>query len=80
MAILCSGAEPFAMSNFGRGSPKTHFCVIILKSGHWPRSRCSKVFYVYFSSGSHLSYRSGRILAILVGSQLGFKPVKSESK
>ena len=26
--------------NFGRGSPKEHFCEIILKSGHWPKRRC----------------------------------------
>ena len=26
--------------NFGRGSPKEHFCEIILKSGHWPMRRC----------------------------------------
>ena len=26
--------------NFGRGSPKDHFCEIILKSSHWPRNRC----------------------------------------
>ena len=31
--------------NFGRGSPKEHFCEIILKSGNWPRKRCRlKVF------------------------------------
>ena len=32
-----------------------------------------------FSSGSHLVYRSGTILPILVGSQLGIIPVRSES-
>ena len=32
-----------------------------------------------FSSGSHLVYRSGTILLILVGSQLGIIPVKSET-
>ena len=26
-------------SNFGRGSPKVHFCEIIMKSGHLPRRR-----------------------------------------
>ena len=32
-------------SNFGRGSPKEHFCKIILKLGHWSRRRCHlKVF------------------------------------
>ena len=28
------------LKNFDRGSPKTHFCEIILKSGHWHRRRC----------------------------------------
>ena len=43
MAILFSRAEP--ISNFGRGSPKEHFCEIILKLGHWPRRTCClKVF------------------------------------
>ena len=37
--------EPNNFSNFGRGSPKEHFCEIILKSGHWSRRRCHlKVF------------------------------------
>ena len=37
-----------------------------------------KVFSV-FSSGSHLVNRTGTILSILVGSQLGIIHVKSES-
>ena len=32
-----------------------------------------------FSSGGHLAYRSGTILAILVGSHIGNIPMKSES-
>ena len=32
-----------------------------------------------FSSGGHLVYRSGTILAILVGSHLGYIPMKFES-
>ena len=32
-----------------------------------------------FSSGSHLVYQSGMILSILVGSQIGIIPVRSES-
>ena len=32
-------------SNFGKWSPKEHFCEIILKLGHWPWRRCHlKVF------------------------------------
>ena len=37
-------------------------------------------FFSIFSSNSHLVYRSGTILPILVGSQLGIIPVKNESK
>ena len=37
--------EPNDFSSCGRGSPKKHFRKIILKSGHWSRSRCHlKVF------------------------------------
>ena len=32
-----------------------------------------------FSSGGHLAYRSGTIVAILVGSYLGNIPMKSKS-
>ena len=39
---------------------------------------CSKDFSI-FSSGGHLVYRSGMILAILVGSHLGNIPMKFES-
>ena len=35
--------------------------------------------FSFFSMGGHLVYRSGIILAILVGSQLGNIPIKSES-
>ena len=39
-----------------------------------------RFFFSIFSSGSYLVYRSGTILPILVGSQLGIIPVKSELK
>ena len=43
VAILFSGAKRF--KQFGRVSPKEHFCEIILKSIHWSRRRCHlKVF------------------------------------
>ena len=33
------------LSNDGRGSPKEHFCEIIMILGHWPARRCClKVF------------------------------------
>ena len=38
VAIFVQRAEQFC--NFGNGSPKKHFCEIILKSGHLPRRRC----------------------------------------
>ena len=56
-------------NNFGRGSPKEHFCGIILKSGHWPKRRCHlKLFFFFsiFSSGDHFVQRNRTILAILV--------------
>ena len=41
---FCS-VEQNHFNNFGIGSPKEHFCEAILKSGHWPRTRCRlKVF------------------------------------
>ena len=49
-------------SNCDRGSPKEHFCEIILKSGHWPWRRCRlKVFLflvlvaILFSGVEHFS-------------------------
>ena len=55
--------------NFGRGSPKEHFCEIILKLGHWPRRRCRlKVFFFIFSFGGDFVQQSRTILAILVES------------
>ena len=35
-------------SNFVRGSPKEHFCKIVLKLTHWPRRRCYlNVFFLF---------------------------------
>ena len=45
-------------SNFGSGSPKEHFCEIILKSGSWPKRRCHFKGFVIFSSGNHFVQRS----------------------
>ena len=42
------------------------------------RGWCFKIFSI-FSSGGHLVYCSGRILAILIESYLGIHPVKFES-
>ena len=63
-AILFSGAEPFR--NFGRGSPKEHFCEIIFKLGHWLRRRCHLKVFLIFSSGGHFVQQSGTIIAILI--------------
>ena len=53
-------------NNFGRGSPKEHFCEIILKSGHWPMRKCHLKVFSIFSSGGHIVQWSKTILAILV--------------
>ena len=31
-----------------KGNEEKHFCEIILKSGHWARRRCLKVFFFFF--------------------------------
>ena len=52
---------------------------------HWPKGSGGVSFkanysqFSIFSSGSHFVHRSGRILAILVGSHLGIIPMKFES-
>ena len=52
--FLYSALWPFCLAernhfrSFGRGSPKEHFCEIILKSGHWPRGRCRLKFFFLF--------------------------------
>ena len=52
-------------SNFGRETPKDNFCEIILKSGHWPWSRCYLKIFLFFSSSGHFIQWSGTISAIL---------------
>ena len=68
-------------SNFGEGLSKKHFCEIILKLGHWPRSKCCvKVFFLILAlAAGHLVFWSATILVILVGSHLGIISAKSES-
>ena len=47
-SIFSSGGH---FRNFDRGSPKEHFCEIILKSGHWPWRRCHlKVFLLVLAA------------------------------
>ena len=58
-------SEEYHSSNFGKGSPKKHFCEIILKSGHWFRRRCHLKVFSIFSSGSHFVQGNGTIFAIL---------------
>ena len=42
---FCS-AKRNHLRNFGRGPLEEHFCANILKSGHWPKTRCClKIFY-----------------------------------
>ena len=63
--LLCS-AERNYFNNFGRGSPKKHFCEFILKSGHWPRRRCRLKVFLFLAMASILIQRSETILVILV--------------
>ena len=42
-------------SNFGRGSPKEHFCEIILKSGHWSRRRCYLKVFLFLALAAFCS-------------------------
>ena len=44
---FCS-VEQNHFSNFGRGSPKEHFCEIILKLGYWPRRRYRLKVFLFF--------------------------------
>ena len=58
------------LSKFGKGSPKEHFCEIILKSVHWFRRRsCFKHFSIY-NPGGHFVQRSVTVCAILVEGHL----------
>ena len=49
-------------SNFGRGSPKEHFCGIILESGHWPRRCRLKVFFLFLALAAILFSREKSFL------------------
>ena len=64
------------MSNFGRHSPKEHFCIIISKSMHWLRGRGLFKGFSIFSSGGHLVQWSRTVRAILVEGHLRNIPVK----
>ena len=65
VANLFSVEENFY--NFGKESPKEHFCEIILKSVHWSRMRCHLKAFSIFSSGGYFVQWNKTILAILVG-------------
>ena len=68
-SILSSSYKQNHFSNFGRGSPKEHFCKIVLKSTHWPRRRCYlNVFFSIFSSDGRFVQRSGSTMAFGRGS------------
>ena len=58
-ASLFSGRNDF--SNFGRRSPKEHFCEISLKSVLWSGKRCHLKGFSIASSGGHLVQWSGTI-------------------
>ena len=58
-------------SSFGIGSPKEHFCEIILKSVHWPRRR-----FLFLSLVANLFSGAEPFLAILVEGHPRNTPVK----
>lgn len=43
--FFSSGCHFVDFSNFGKGSPKEHFCETIVKSTHWPRRGCRLKFF-----------------------------------
>ena len=58
----CFLTNPNVLNNLGRGSPKEHFCKIILKSVQWFRTRKKifKVFYIdYIGKISPAPWRPG---------------------
>ena len=58
---FCS-AERNKLSNFGKGSLEAHFCKIVLKSGHLPRSRCRFKVIIILALAAILFSRSERFL------------------
>ena len=70
VVILFSRVEHF--SNFGRGSPKEHFCGIILKSGHWPRRRCGLIFSIFSFSGHFVQWSRTILTTLVEGHQRNF--------
>ena len=66
--VVIFSAERNHFSNFGRGSPKKHFCETILKSGHWMSFKVILFvccFFVFFfsilSPGGYFVQRSETI-------------------
>ena len=69
----CFLTNPNGLNNLGRGSPKEHFCKIILKSVQWFRTRrFLKVFYIDYIGkisprlGGHVFWRIQMSWTILV--------------
>ena len=72
-------SEQNRFSYFGKGSPKQHSYEVCMKFAQGCRKSWRLKFFSIFSSGSHLVFWSGMILAILIGSRLVNILVKSES-
>ena len=53
MAIFL--AERNHLSNFASGSPKEHFCEIILQSGHTPTKRCHLKIFIFLAMAAILT-------------------------
>ena len=54
------------LNNFLRGSPKGHFCEIILKSGHWSWRRCHFKVFLFRSAewNDFRNFGQGFLIAI----------------
>ena len=75
----CFLTNPNGLNNLGRGSPKEHFCKIILKSVQWFLTRRFFKFLVkksIFSSYDLDMQRTGTFLKTLKEDQPRINPVK----
>ena len=55
-------------SKFGRGSPKKHFCEIILKLVHWSKRRCHLKVFLFLALAAILFSGAERFSNFCIGS------------
>ena len=65
-SIFSSNVERNDFSNFGRGSPKEHFCENYFEIDPLVQEKLSFKSFSFFSSSGYFVQWSGTILAILV--------------